>query len=83
MNPMYQKLLSYRYYRLDDSSSARTSRGMGKAKDCINHMALVLTKKFLGDDPILVLDFFAKYGQEADILGMSEAQAYIALPYFS
>lgn len=39
-------------------------------------------KKLLGEDPILILNFITKYFQEAYVLGMSEAQAYISLPYF-
>ncbi|CAN8076685.1 unnamed protein product [Agarophyton chilense] len=37
---------------------------------------------FSREDPILVLDFLARFVAEADILGKNEGQAYIALPYF-
>lgn len=82
-NPLYRKLLSYQYYRLDDSSSGRTSRSTSKVKDCIKRMSLVLPRKFDGEDAIMVLDFIACFVQESDILGMNEAQAYLALPYLS
>ncbi|CAN8070210.1 unnamed protein product [Agarophyton chilense] len=57
-NSLFKILLSYRYYRLEDSSLDSTPR-----------------------DPILVLHFLARFVAEADILGMNEGQAYIALPY--
>lgn len=82
-NPLYRKLLSYRYYRLEDSSGTRSSRDTGRVKDLIRRMNVTMLKqKFSGEDPILVLDFLARFVQEADVLEMSEAQAYVALPYF-
>ena len=38
--------------------------------------------RFDGTDPIKILTFLAKFVEEADILRMSEAQAFIALPTF-
>ncbi|CAN8073884.1 unnamed protein product [Agarophyton chilense] len=82
-NPLYRKLLSYRYYRLADSSSSRTPQGTGKVKDCIKIMGLTLRSQELnGEDPKLILYFLGKIVQEADIFQMNEAQAYISLPYF-
>lgn len=82
-NPLYRKLLSYRYYRLQRSSGNRSSRGTGRVKEYIKRMSISLWKReFDGRDPIQVLDFLARFVQEADILGMNEAQAYLALPYF-
>lgn len=37
---------------------------------------------FTEEGPILVLDFPARFVVEADILGMSEGQSYVAIPYF-
>ena len=37
---------------------------------------------FDGTDPIRVFDFLARYVNEADMLDMTEAQAFIALPTF-
>ena len=37
---------------------------------------------FDGNDPIRVLDFLARMVTEADMLDMSEAQAFVALPCF-
>lgn len=37
---------------------------------------------FNGKDPLRILDFQAEFLPEADIRGMSETQAFIALPSF-
>ncbi|CAN8069510.1 unnamed protein product [Agarophyton chilense] len=82
-NPLYKKWVSYRYYRLENSSLDRTPRGTGRVKDCIKRMQLSLrNQSFSGEDPILVLYFLARFVAEADILGLTEGQAFIALPYF-
>ncbi|CAN8065807.1 unnamed protein product [Agarophyton chilense] len=82
-NLLFKKLLSYRYYRLEHSSLDRTPCGAGRVKDCIKRMQLSLCNQlFSGEDPRLALDFLARFVAEADILGMNEGQAYIALPYF-
>lgn len=36
---------------------------------------------FSGEDPILILEFVPRFGDEADILEMNEAQVLIALPH--
>lgn len=38
--------------------------------------------KFDGKTPIMVFDFNYRFANEAQMLGMSEAQAFVALPYF-
>ena len=37
---------------------------------------------FDGSDPIKIFDFLTRFVNEADILAMSEAQVFIALPTF-
>lgn len=82
-NRDYKRLLSYRYYRLKRSSSRRTGRETSKVKDQVSRMNVSLRDlTFDGVDGILVLEFLARFVAEADILEMSEAQAFLALPYF-
>ena len=82
-NPLYDRLLSYRLYRLRDTSQSRSSRATAKVKDFIKRMELKLKDHyFSGEDPVLVLDFLVRFCKEADTQGMSEAQAYLAVPYF-
>ena len=83
INPLYERQLDYRYYRLKRQTSKRTGRKTGKVRDQIKRMAYSLEEyRFTGEDPIMVFDFLARFCDEADTLEMSEAQAYVALPYF-
>ena len=81
-DPLYKKLLSYRYYRLNRLSSRRTGRETGKTRDHIRRMEITLRDhSFSGEDPIKVLEFLAAFRDEANTLEMTEAQAYVVLPY--
>lgn len=83
-NPRYRQLLSYRYYWLEDTSLERKPRDTSKVKGCIEWMQLSMRNQYFNvDDPILLLNFLAHFVAKANILGKSEAQAYLALPYFS
>lgn len=83
MDPFYMAPMSYRHYRSGIFSLDCTPLGTSKVRDCIKRMALAQSNHyFRGEDPILVLDFLAQFVSEADIVGMSEGQAHIALPYF-
>lgn len=80
--PLYMEFLSYRYYWLEEFSLEMTLRDTSKVKDCVKRMQLSMRNQcFTGDDPILVLNFLARFVAEADVLGMSDAQAYLVLPY--
>ena len=82
-NSLYKDALSYRSYRLEDTSQRRTSRETGKVRDYIKRMDIKLKQHhFTGEDPIMVLDFLARFVREANIQEMSEAQAFLALPHF-
>lgn len=75
--------MSYRYYRLSLTSGSSESAATGELRRHIN--GLELTKKehiFSGDNPILILDFLSHMAEESDILGLTEAQTYVALPQF-
>lgn len=79
----FLRVLSYRTYRLRNTSHRRKSKETGKVKDQIRRMEITLRKQmFSGTDGILVLNFLACFVREANILEMSEAQAYLALPQF-
>ncbi len=38
--------------------------------------------RFTGDDPIRVFDFLAQYVTQAELLDMTEREAYVSLPNF-
>ena len=80
---MHRKVVDYRYYRLIRRTSKRSGRDTQKVKDHLKRLELTMHKsKFDGTDPITILSFLARIVRECDTLDMSEAQAYIALPYF-
>ena len=81
-NPLYRKLVSYRHYRLKFTDQERTGRETSKVKDHVRRLELTLKDEaFDGSDPIRVLFFLNAFVTEADVMEMTEAQAFIALPY--
>ena len=82
-DPRFDRLMSYRFYRLSRPESRRDSRTTGMVGQLIKRMGLNIDEhKFDGSDPIMVFDFLSRFVEEADTLAMSEAQAYLCLPYF-
>lgn len=82
-NHLYDVAVDYRYYRLQRRSSSRSGRETGKVKDHVRRMATAASDlRFDGSDPISVLEFLARFVEEADILEMKESQALLALSYF-
>lgn len=54
-----------------------------QVQDFIRHLQLTMRQKGLcGEGPILILDFLAHFVAEGNIIGISEVQAYVLLPYF-
>ena len=82
-NKIFDKLMSYRSYRLKNITDSRSSRSTAEVRIHIKNLSLVLEKHiFDGTDPIRIFDFLSRFVNEADMLSMSEAQAFIALPMF-
>ena len=80
-NPAFDRLMSYRYYRLRKTTHSRTARETGKVRDFIKRMDTSLRRhRFSGGDPVLILEFLRRFVQEADILGMS-ALLTTTMPY--
>lgn len=46
------------------------------------HCSLDSVSRFDGKDPILVFAFLTRFTEEADLNGLTEAQALVALPRF-
>jgi len=79
----YDRLMSYRYYRLSHTSQRRSFTSTTRLHKMIKNLELTLKeRKFDGSDPILVFDFLGRLTEECDTLKMSEGQAFIALPHF-
>jgi len=82
-NRIFDKLMSYRSYRLMVTTDTRTSRSTAEVRVHVKNLNLTMKKHtFDGSDPIKIFDFLTRFVNEADMLAMSEAQAFIALPSF-
>lgn len=82
-DPIFDRLLNYRYYRLLRLDTRRDTRTMLDTSTRIKALQLTMSdSKFSGSDPILIFDFLTRLTEEADINQMTEGQALIALPYF-
>ena len=82
-NRVFDKLMSYRSYRLKKTSDTRSACDTTEVRVHLKNMDLTMSKhKFDGNDPIRVFDFLTRFVNESDMLNMSEAQSFIALPMF-
>ena len=79
----YRKLVDYRYYRLKNRSQKRSGKETKEVRKQIQKLEVTMKeRKFDGADKIKVLSFLARFVREADLIGMSEAQAVLAFPHF-
>ena len=81
-DPTFDRLLNYRYYRLQRTRVTRSSERTLEVKKHIKSLDLSLRKKFTGKDPVMILNFLTRFVEEADIIKMTEAQALLALPHY-
>lgn len=71
----------YRYYRLKNCQSHKSASATAYLRRLIREIDLSLKEHtFKVDDPILVSKFLTRFAEEADTLGMTDAQAYLELP---
>ena len=77
----FDRLLNYRYYRLQDVKSTRSARSM---LDVSIHLKILqISMKdyiFSGSNSVEVLRFLTRFVEEADTLRKTEAQALVVLP---
>lgn len=82
LNRLYDKLMSYRYYRLvrtDHRRNADINKNLSRVLKSLG--STFKEQKFSGSDPILVLDFLTRIVEEAEMLGMTEGQLFVLLPH--
>ena len=76
--------MNYRYYRLLNRRATRdadsTNDGQRRLKAL--QRCLESQEKFDGKDPIFVFAFLTRFTEEADLKGLTEAQALVAIPRF-
>lgn len=81
-NRLYDKLMSYRYYRLMRTDHRRNADANNNLSRLLKSLDLTFKEhKFSGSDPILVFDFLTRIVEEADMLGMTEGQLFVLLPH--
>lgn len=83
-DPTFDRLMDYRYYRLSKRRATRNADAMidGQRRSKALQRCLVSESKFSGQDPILLFAFLTRFTEEADLNGLTEAQALVALPRF-
>ena len=82
-NSLFDKLMSYRSYRLKRTIDVRSLFDTTEVRTHLKNLTLTLKSlAFDGDDPIMIFDFLTRFVNEADMLNMSEAQAFVARPAF-
>lgn len=82
-NKTFDKLMSYQSYRLMITKDRRSSRDTADVRVHIKNLNLTMKNHVLnGNDPIKIFDSLTRFINEVDMLQMSEAQAFIAIPTF-
>ena len=78
----FDRLLSYRYYRLHKTNANRSSATMTRLHKTLKNLELTMREyKFSGEDPILIFDFLSRLVEEADTNSMTEGQLMVCLPH--
>lgn len=78
----YDKLMSYRYYRLYKIDQRRNAEATSKLSRLLKSLDLTFREhKFSGAEPILVFDFLTRIVEEADMLSITEGQLFVLLPH--
>ena len=77
----FDRLMSYRYYRLLDTTAMRTHETTTSLHKTFKNIELNMREhKFYGEVSILFFDFLSRVVQEAEVLGMNEGQVVTCLP---
>jgi hypothetical protein len=80
--PEFKTFVSYRSYRLADTSQNANAVVSGKINVQLKRLRHYADYKFSGDPAIQVLDFMRSFQEAADLNEVSEAAAAVLLPYF-
>lgn len=81
--PPYDRLMSYRSYRLVDEKQQLRTSSMSPVHKHLKELKLFMdTQKFTSKYPILILDCLTRYVEQTDKLAIYKEQAYVTLPQF-
>ncbi|CAN8063108.1 unnamed protein product [Agarophyton chilense] len=76
-NPLYRKVLDFRYYRLKRGGKKRSGRETAKVKDHFTRLKIGLNDLvFDGKTHILVIEFFNRFVAETDTLEMRRVTSW-------
>lgn len=77
------KLMSYRYYRLMIRTDSRSSRDTAAVSFHMKILNLkMINHVFDGNDTVKIFEFLTRFLNEAEVLNISQPQAFIAIPRF-
>ena len=81
-DPLFDRLMNYRYYRLIKQSRRRGANSTLDAAKRFKALSLALDNqtKFDGTDPMTVFEFLTRVTEEADLNGFDEGQLFPTLP---
>jgi hypothetical protein len=80
--PEFKSLISYRSYRLADSSQEVESHATGRVNGHLKKLKHHLDYKFSSEPAMQVLDFLRTFQEAADLNEINEGVAVLILPYF-
>lgn len=81
---LYDRLMSYHYYRLVNINAIRTSTSFTSLHLTFKNLELTMKdSKLSGADSILVFDFLSSLVEETDIIDMNEGQLLLCPPHMS
>ncbi len=79
----FRQLLLYRMYRLHAGHNRYRRSEYSRVKKNTTYLQVGLGPTMsTGDDPIRILDFLAQYVTQAELLDMTDREAYITSPNF-
>jgi hypothetical protein len=80
--PEFKALVSYRTYRLIDTTQSLDAVVTGKINGYLKKLKHHIDSKFSGDPAIQVVDFLRTFKEACDLNAIGEAAAVLILPYF-
>lgn len=79
---LYRRTIDYHLGRLKIRKLNRRSRETSGVKNKVNTLRTGISYvKFDGKDPILIFDLLSCFVTDVDVLGLSKAHAYVAVPH--
>ena len=79
---LFRKVCNYRTYRLEDTDSSINRKVSRNTRKRVKELEVTMQdSKFDGSDPVTVVKFLSRLKRDCDRNDISEAAAFLALPY--